>query len=175
MDSNPQSSSCCPDHEHNHTHDHTHDHHHSSTPSTSSADSTATSSSNEQQEQGTLSLEQAAQLVRYNAFGDAFEDLASAAVRGASMPHSHVGCWPAFSLFNHSCVPNTVHYVVGDNMVVRATEDVHAGEPACRNKGVPPWRRLRVCWGRARAPPGGGGPTSPDGGRAVSALSVFAL
>jgi SET and MYND domain-containing protein len=65
--------------------------------------------------------------VRYNAFGDSFEDLAAAAVRSAPMPHSHVGCWPAFCLLNHSCIPNTVHYVVGQNMVVRATDDVPAG------------------------------------------------
>jgi hypothetical protein len=138
MDSNPQSSSCCPDHDHDHdhahAHEHEHDHHqhghqqahqHSSSSSTSTSSST---SSSQQEGEKELSLEQASQLVRFNAFGDAFEDLAAAAVRGASMPHSHVGCWPAFSLFNHSCIPNTVHYVVGENMVVRATEDVPAGE-----------------------------------------------
>lgn len=124
MDSHPVTSSCCPDHAHDHSHEHAHQHKHS----TSSSENTGAASSEAAAE---LSLEQASQLVRYNAFGDGFEDLAAAALRGARMPHSHVGCWTAFSLFNHSCAPNTVHYVVGQNMVVRATEDVPAGRLMC--------------------------------------------
>lgn len=161
MDSNTpssSSSSCCPDHgsdHHHHHHDHDddnnhqthgqhhhasqhhqpqqqdqHQHHHHDTGSSS------TTSSGQDQPQNSLSLERMAQIVRFNAFGDAFEDLAAAAVRGAHMPHSHVGCWPAFSLYNHSCIPNTVHYVVGRSMVVRATEDIPAGEGGC---GSPSW------------------------------------
>lgn len=33
-------------------------------------------------------------------------------------------------MFNHSCLPNSVHYLVGHAMVVRAVEDVAAGESA---------------------------------------------
>lgn len=123
MDSSPSSGSCCPDHDHGHVHPHGHAHAHSH-PHAHEHHAQPSSSSSEDTE---LSLERASQLVRYNAFGDSFEDLAAAAVRGAHIPHSHVGCWPAFSLFNHSCVPNTVHYVVDKSMVVRATEDVPAG------------------------------------------------
>lgn len=127
--SSQSSSSCCPDHDHqhhHHHHKHHHKHHNSSSSSSQSASQQQLDAASQQQQD--LDLERASQLVRFNAFGDAFEDLAAAAVRGAVMPHSHVGLWPAFSLFNHSCVPNTAHYVVGRNMVVRATEDVHAGE-----------------------------------------------
>lgn len=138
MDSHPVTSSCCPDHAHDHSHEHAHQHEHS----TSSSENTGAGSSEAAAE---LSLEQASQLVRYNAFGDAFEDLAAAALRGARMPHSHVGCWPAFSLFNHSCVPNTVHYVVGQNMVVRATEDVPAGWSMCDSSSSCRWQRVAVC------------------------------
>jgi hypothetical protein len=139
LDSSPQHGhGCCPDHEngHGHAHQHSHEHagpsgmhshQHNHTHHTGHTTTTTSSSSSG----SSLTLERASQLVRCNAFGDAFEDLAAAAVRGAAMPHSHVGCWPAFSLFNHSCVPNTVHYVVGQQMVVRATEDVPAGAPRC--------------------------------------------
>lgn len=138
MDSHPVTSSCCPDHADGHSHEYAHQHEHS----TSSSENIGAGSSEAEAE---LSLEQASQLVRYNAFGDAFEDLAAAALRGARMPHSHVGCWPAFSLFNHSCVPNTVHYVVGQNMVVRATEDVPAGWSMCgSSKGC--CRQLVAAW-----------------------------
>jgi hypothetical protein len=129
MDSHPVTSSCCPDHAHDHSHadDHSHAHEHAHQHEHSGSSSSENTGAGSSETAAGLSLEQASQLVRYNAFGDAFEDLAAAALRGARMPHSHVGCWPAFSLFNHSCVPNTVHYVVGQNMVVRATEDVPAG------------------------------------------------
>jgi hypothetical protein len=146
MDASPASSSCCPSHEHEHAHGHKHHensskhsscHVHPATPSTSTSSSSSSnpgtsgsiSSGTTVSPAEGLSLERASQLVCFNAFGDAFEDLAAAAVRGAHMPHSHVGLWPAFALFNHSCVPNTVHYVVGESMVVRATEDVPAGGP----------------------------------------------
>ena len=71
--------------------------------------------------------ERAARLLRTNAFGDDYEDLAAAAARGAGA-RSVVGVWPGFSYFNHSCLPSTVHYVVNDGMLVRAVTDVAAGE-----------------------------------------------
>jgi hypothetical protein len=46
-------------------------------------------------------------------------------LRGAA--RSHVGVWPHFSLLNHACLPNCVHYVVGSSMVVRAVQPVAAG------------------------------------------------
>ncbi|KAF8063038.1 Orct2 [Scenedesmus sp. PABB004] len=75
-----------------------------------------------------LPAERAAALVKFNAFGDDYEDLPAAAARGVALPHSHVGLWPQFSLFNHACLPNAVHYVVGHCMVVRSVDDVPAGE-----------------------------------------------
>jgi hypothetical protein len=78
--------------------------------------------------------------VDYNAFGDAYDDLAIASYQRASSNSSavsstsskrsaeadvtdsgdvpstatsHVGIWPHFSLLNHSCTPSCVHYVVG--------------------------------------------------------------
>ncbi|KAG2489824.1 hypothetical protein HYH03_011627 [Edaphochlamys debaryana] len=65
-------------------------------------------------------------LVSYNAYGDAYEDLPAADLRGAT-PRSCVGLWPHFATLNHSCAPNCVHYVVGDTMVVRAVEAVQPG------------------------------------------------
>jgi len=65
--------------------------------------------------------------VRWNAFGDAYEDLAAAVVAGRQ-PCSQVGVWPAFAFLNHSCTPNSVHYVMGDSMVVRAVADIPKGE-----------------------------------------------
>lgn len=36
--------------------------------------------------------------------------------------------WPEFALLNHSCAPNTVNYVVGGSMVVRAVAPISQGE-----------------------------------------------
>ncbi|KAI8465647.1 MAG: hypothetical protein J3K34DRAFT_82272 [Monoraphidium minutum] len=66
-------------------------------------------------------------LIKLNAFGDAYEDLAAAAARGAGA-RSVVGLWPAFAYFNHSCIPAAVHYAVGDRLVVRAVQDMAAGD-----------------------------------------------
>jgi len=89
------------------------------------------------------------QLVLHNAFGDGFDDLVAVAVRKAaaaatasstagstaapepapsSQATSHVGLWPHFSLLNHSCLPNAVHYVVGSTMVVRAVHPIAPGD-----------------------------------------------
>lgn len=67
-----------------------------------------------------------ASIVQYNAFGDDYEDLGLAAMRGTTA-QSQVGIWPRFSFFNHSCQPNTVHYVSGSSMIMRATEAIPAG------------------------------------------------
>ncbi|WIA19949.1 hypothetical protein OEZ85_005832 [Tetradesmus obliquus] len=108
--------SCC-----DHDHSSGHHHHHHDSHSHSAAEPAAADADK-------LTEQQASLLVKYNAFADDYEDLAAAAVRGAAMPHSHVGLWPQFALFNHSCLPNSVHYLVGHAMVVRAVEDVAAGE-----------------------------------------------
>lgn len=41
-----------------------------------------------------------------------------------------MGLYADFAMANHSCEPNTIHYVAGphDTMVVRATRDIAAGE-----------------------------------------------
>ncbi|GLC45339.1 hypothetical protein PLESTF_001753100 [Pleodorina starrii] len=66
-------------------------------------------------------------VVSYNAYGDEYEDLPAADLRGGPPPQSHVGLWPYFSNINHACAPNCVHYVVGSTMVVRAVQVVHEG------------------------------------------------
>ncbi|MEW5301046.1 MAG: hypothetical protein WDW38_009384 [Sanguina aurantia] len=66
--------------------------------------------------------------VQLNCYGDGAEDLAAMACRGEE-PSSHLGLFPEFSLFNHSCAPNAINYVLnGDTMVVRAATDVKAGD-----------------------------------------------
>jgi hypothetical protein len=61
------------------------------------------------------------------AFGDEHDELLCAA-RGGYKATSQVGLWAPFGLLNHSCAPNTVHYVVKSRMVVRAVADIAAGE-----------------------------------------------
>jgi hypothetical protein len=63
------------------------------------------------------------------------QDLASAAARGAG-GRSVVGLWPGFSYFNHSCLPSTVHYVVGESMVVRAVTEIEAGAALAASPGL---------------------------------------
>ena len=66
------------------------------------------------------------ELVALNAFGEKYDDhvaaafLAAEAAPGggatAAAPPQFVpfvGIWPHFSLFNHSCLPNAVHYTIG--------------------------------------------------------------
>jgi hypothetical protein len=62
-----------------------------------------------------------------NAFGDDYDDLALAALRGAPAA-GHTGLWPAFCFLNHACAPNAVHFAVHGTMLVRAVADVEAGE-----------------------------------------------
>lgn len=82
-------------------------------------------------------------LIAGTAFGDSFEDLGAfdckkkeaansssqreGSGQGEQQPTSHVGLWPHFALFNHSCLPSCVHYVVGSSMVVRAVREVAPG------------------------------------------------
>lgn len=62
--------------------------------------------------------------------GDAYDDLACASLLGQA-PSSHVGLWPGFTLLNHSCMPNCVHYIAaGHLMVVRASQVGQRGPPA---------------------------------------------
>ncbi|GLC35445.1 hypothetical protein PLESTB_000206400 [Pleodorina starrii] len=68
-----------------------------------------------------------AKVVKFNCFGDDAEDLAACECRG-EQPRGHIGLWPEFALFNHSCAPNTINYVVGEAMVVRASRHIKAGE-----------------------------------------------
>jgi hypothetical protein len=94
-----------------------------------------------------------ARLLKVNAFGDDYEDLAAAAARGAGA-RSVVGLWPGFSYFNHSCLPSTVHYVVGESMVVRAVQDIEAGA-AGGGRGSQAAERGPACSGRPPCPSGG--------------------
>eukprot|EP00877_Chromochloris_zofingiensis_P014428 jgi/Chrzof1/9239/Cz03g40310.t1 len=70
-----------------------------------------------------------AKVVSYNAYGDDHDDLAACAVMGQP-PSGHVGVWPQFALLNHSCAPNTINYVLGDKMVVRAVQNIPQGDCA---------------------------------------------
>lgn len=107
---------------------------------TSSSTTSASSSTNHSSSSGASSSsrssnwpppeERLARILKVNAFGDDYEDLAAAAARGVG-GSSVVGLWPAFSYFNHSCLPSTVHYVVGDKMLVRAVQDIKKGEGGC--------------------------------------------
>ncbi|GAX76542.1 hypothetical protein CEUSTIGMA_g3988.t1 [Chlamydomonas eustigma] len=90
-----------------------------------------------------IGREEAAAVVQYNAFGDKFDDpVASAAGSEESLTDpnvhgskarlgGHVGLWPHFSLLNHSCLPNAVHYTIGSTMVVRATQLLMPGDEVC--------------------------------------------
>lgn len=71
-------------------------------------------------------------LIAYNCFGDGFQDLPLALARGEE-PKPQLGLWPEFSLINHSCLPNSVNYLMGDRMVVRAVSPVAAGEEVLIN------------------------------------------
>lgn len=72
------------------------------------------------------------EMIHYNAYGDFHQDRVVAACRQqANRPH--VGLWPEFSLLNHSCVPNAIHLVVGNRMVVRAVRDIPAGKEVTIN------------------------------------------
>ncbi len=91
----------------------------SSASSTSATSSTSTTTA--------LEAARLEQLVALNAFGDQYEDLAAATIKDVD-PSSQIGLWPLFAMFNHSCAPNTVHYVVGSHMVIRAVQQVVAGD-----------------------------------------------
>lgn len=87
---------------------------------------------------------QVAKVVAYNSYGEAHSDRAAAACRGVPAV-GHVGLWPAFALLNHSCAPNTTHWVLGDLMVVRAVTDIAAGEQRQqRGVGPPPLQGCNV-------------------------------
>lgn len=74
-------------------------------------------------------LQRLMDVVRYNAYGDLHDDLAAAALAGEA-PAAVIGLWPEFSMFNHSCVPNAINWVlpgVSRAMVVRAARNIPAG------------------------------------------------
>ncbi|KAG2434854.1 hypothetical protein HXX76_007739 [Chlamydomonas incerta] len=64
-----------------------------------------------------------------------------------------LGVWPGASLLNHSCMPNTVAFVIGDTLFVRAARKVAAGS------------ELTVSY----LPVGGGADTSVFGGETGAA------
>lgn len=68
----------------------------------------------------------------FNSYGEESQDLITASTRADDI-HSVLGIWPAFSMFNHSCLPNAVYYTIRDRMVVRAIAAVAAGEELCIN------------------------------------------
>ena len=68
-----------------------------------------------------------AKTVSLNCFGDAQSDRAIAASREQAVT-SHIGLWPEMSFINHSCAPNAINYVVGNTIIIRAAQDVAAGQ-----------------------------------------------
>ncbi len=68
--------------------------------------------------------------VQLNAFGEPHGDVAVASARGEAYGQGFVGLWGAFSMLNHSCAPNAVHWVLGDSgaMIVRAVRPLAYGD-----------------------------------------------
>jgi hypothetical protein len=67
------------------------------------------------------------QIISENAYSEPAEDAGAAALREL-IPESVTGLWPEFSLLNHSCSPNAVVAVVGQQLLLRATAPVLEGE-----------------------------------------------
>ncbi|WIA18501.1 hypothetical protein OEZ85_009954 [Tetradesmus obliquus] len=67
------------------------------------------------------------QIVHANCTGEEFEDAALALLRG-STSCGHLGVWPAAAMINHACCPNAHALLIGDRLVVRAAEDIAAGQ-----------------------------------------------
>ncbi|KAF5841876.1 hypothetical protein DUNSADRAFT_10582 [Dunaliella salina] len=67
-------------------------------------------------------------------YGGESDDVILSTARGKELV-GHVGLYPQFSLFNHSCVPNAVNYTVGPGhvMVVRAARHIPQGGEVCIN------------------------------------------
>ena len=74
-----------------------------------------------------ITLPQLQQIVSENAYSEPAEDAGAAALRELT-PESVTGLWPEFSLLNHSCSPNAVAVVVGQQLLLRATAPILGGE-----------------------------------------------
>ena len=77
-----------------------------------------------------ISSSTAESIVLGNAFGDRFQDPVHTRLSASHSPLApFVGLWPHFSLINHSCTPNVVHYATSDGtLIVRASSDLRQGE-----------------------------------------------
>lgn len=71
--------------------------------------------------------ERALQLVQANCYGEEFDDPVWCGLRRASSC-GHLGLWPALSLINHSCCPNSIAWVMDDKIWVRAAGDIGSQE-----------------------------------------------
>jgi hypothetical protein len=125
--------------------------------------------------------------------GDDHEDLAASVARGEEA-RGHVGLWPAFAMLNHSCIPNSMNFVLGSSMAVRAVKDIPAGQEvgaapptpprclagqrwpaggACQAPGL--WQQAHpqgpacssLCQGAGRPPPNGASPGGAGDSAAV--------
>eukprot|EP00798_Chlamydomonas_sp_ICE-L_P021169 gene21169-28065_t len=65
-------------------------------------------------------------IINCNCIGEEFQDIGACALR-AEEPSGHIGLWPEPALINHSCAPNATHFVIGDRLMVRATEEIPQG------------------------------------------------
>ncbi|KAF6262337.1 hypothetical protein COO60DRAFT_649132 [Scenedesmus sp. NREL 46B-D3] len=103
--------------------------------SSSSSSSSAEASKQQPQELAPLppapgalpSADKLLQVVHANCTGEEFEDAALTLLRG-STSCGHLGIWPAAAMINHACCPNAHAMLLGDRLVVRAAEDVPAGQ-----------------------------------------------
>jgi hypothetical protein len=65
--------------------------------------------------------------VSLNCFGDDHDDRVISALRQVPVT-SHVGLWPEMCFLNHSCAPNAINYCYGDEIVIRAAQEISAGQ-----------------------------------------------
>ena len=66
-------------------------------------------------------------IVAFNAYGEPHSDYAVARLLQQGTG-GFVGLWPEFAMLNHSCAPNTIHWVLRHHMVVRAVKGIAAGK-----------------------------------------------
>lgn len=74
-----------------------------------------------------MTARRVAKATSLNCFGDSHSDKALNDCRDQPVT-SHVGLWPEMCYINHSCAPNSINYVIGDVMVIRAAQDLKGGQ-----------------------------------------------
>ncbi|GAX85031.1 hypothetical protein CEUSTIGMA_g12451.t1 [Chlamydomonas eustigma] len=78
------------------------------------------------------SAERLYDIVNINCIGEEFQDLAICNLREEESK-GHIGLWPEAALINHSCAPNATCYAVGQQLVIRVTEEIPSGQEVTLN------------------------------------------